>query len=168
MSWEQIRPVALGVPFRDDEILVARYRDEGVVSKDEEPRDTRTASEASREGQTFYRPLGGGVEFGEGSDVGVRREFQEELGVDVSVTRRLATVENIFEYRGTPGHEVVFLYEVELEDDRYYQQDAFEAVEGNGETFPVRWKPVSGFTEDPDEADDLLYPTGILEHVQSV
>jgi|GEM_PF-2590789 len=62
---------------------------------------------------------------------------------------------------------MVFLYEVEHEDDSYYEQDAFEVIEGNGETFPVRWKPVSGFTSDPDGARDLLYPTGILEHVRS-
>mgnify|MGYP000601519122 CR=1 FL=1 len=84
MSWERIRPVALGVPFREAEILVGRHRDDTA-------------------GQTFYRPHGG-VEFGEESHVGVRREFQEELGVDVSVPRQLATVENIFEFEGTHAH----------------------------------------------------------------
>lgn len=144
MSWEQIRPVALGVPFRDDEILLARHHDEVAELE-------------------FYRPLGGGVEFREESHVGVRREFQEELGTDVTVTDRLGTFENIFEFRGTPGHEVVFLYEVELQNDMYYEQDAFQAIEGTGETFPARWKPISDF-EGKDS--DTLYPDGVLEHVR--
>lgn len=145
MSWERIRPVALGVPFRGDDILLARHYDDVA-------------------GHEFYRPLGGGLEFGEQSAVGVRREFQEELGVDVTVEDRIATFENIFEFRGNDGHEVVFLYEVSVEDARYYEQDAFEAVEGNGEVFPVRWKSLTDFTG-PDA--DRLYPDGILEHLDN-
>lgn len=141
MSWEQIRPVALGVPFHDDEVLLARHHDEVAD-------------------QTFYRPLGGGVKFREESSVGVRREFQEELGCDVTVTDHIATFENIFEFRGTPEHEIVFLYEVDLLDDAYYGQDAFEATEGTGETFPVRWKPLSDFEGTHSET---VYPTGVLE-----
>lgn len=144
MSWERIRPVALGIPFREnDEILVARHYDEVA--------DTE-----------FYRPLGGGLEFGEYSDVGVRREFQEELGADVVVKDRIAAFENVFEFRGTAGHEVVFLYEVAFEDDAYYEQDAFEAVEGTGEVFPVRWKPLADFSGDDA---DVLYPDGVLNAV---
>ena len=146
MSWERIRPVGLGVPFRNgDEILVAQHYDDVAD-------------------QEFYRPLGGGVEFGEQSDVCVRREFQEELGTDVEVGDRIAAFENVFEFRGTACHEVVFLYEVTLENDSYYEQDAFEAVEGNGEVFPVRWKPVSDFTA---PAGDVLYPDGIHDAITS-
>lgn len=144
MSWERIRPVALGVPFRaDGEILLARHYDDVA--------DTE-----------FYRPLGGGLEFGEHSDVCVRREFQEELGTDVDVGNRIATFENVFEFRGTAGHEVVFLYEVAFDDDAYYEQDAFEAVEGTGEVFPVRWKPIADFSGDDA---DVLYPEGVLTAV---
>lgn len=146
MSWERIRPVALGLPFRENgEILVARHYDEVAEME-------------------FYRPLGGGLEFGEHSDAGVRREFQEELGTDVAVEERIAAFENVFEFRGEAGHEVVFLYRVAFEDDAYYEQDAFEAVEGNGEVFPVRWKPLSDFTGDDA---DVLYPDGIQDALTS-
>lgn len=144
MSWERIRPVALGIPFRDDgEILVARHYDEVAETE-------------------FYRPLGGGLEFGERSEAAVRREFQEELGTDVDVVDRIATIENVFEFRGTDGHEVVFLYEVTFEHDTYYEQDAFEAVEGDGEVFPVRWKPLCDFS---GEGADVVYPDGVLSAV---
>lgn len=55
-----IRVVALGVVYRDGEVLAARHRDPEMSDP-------------------FYRPIGGGVEFGEHSREPVVREFAEEL-----------------------------------------------------------------------------------------
>ena len=62
MSWRDIRPVAVGVAFRNrgEEVLLSRLRDEVTD-------------------ETFYRPVGGGIEFGESSDEALVREFREEL-----------------------------------------------------------------------------------------
>lgn len=70
------RPVVLCVIRRDTEILVVEYDD---------IRDF-----------TFYRPPGGGIEFGEHSRDAVIREIHEELGVTVTILRRLGVVENIW------------------------------------------------------------------------
>ena len=59
----EIRIVALGAVLRGDDLLV----------QEDELRST---------GETFYRLLGGGVEFGEHSRDAVVREFGEELGVE--------------------------------------------------------------------------------------
>ena len=63
MSWQDIRPLALAVVRRDEELLLAEHYD-------------------SAEEYTFYRPIGGGIEFGEHSRDAVRREFREELDVE--------------------------------------------------------------------------------------
>ena len=54
----------------------------------------------SKKGQTFYRPLGGTIEFGEHGDETVRREFREEISADLTEVRYLGLLENIFTYEG--------------------------------------------------------------------
>jgi 8-oxo-dGTP pyrophosphatase MutT (NUDIX family) len=58
--------------------------------------------------QQFYRPLGGGVEFGETTAEAVTRELQEETGMSIEVRANLGAVENLFTFQGGAGHEVVF------------------------------------------------------------
>ena len=45
--------------------------------------------------EVFYRPLGGGIEFGERSEETVRRELLEEIHAEVSDLHYLFTLENI-------------------------------------------------------------------------
>lgn len=66
--------------------------------------------------ENFYRPLGGGVEFGEYAEAALHREFAEELGKRIVVQDRVAVIENIFEWEGTPGHEAVFVYRCAFAD----------------------------------------------------
>ena len=66
---------------------------------------------------TFYRPPGGGIEFGEHSRDTVVRELREEF--DLSIERDdltlLGVAENAFEFRGDAHHEICFIYEAVVE-----------------------------------------------------
>lgn len=139
MTNEQIRPLALGIVWRDDDILVFEGTD-------------------SVKGETFYRPLGGGIEFGEHSQDALRREFREELGVELTNVLYLATLENIFTCNGDRGHEIVLLYKATLADLSLYGRDTFEVHEEN-ETLTAYWMPLRGFQADGPP----LYPNGLLE-----
>ncbi|GAA0659436.1 NUDIX hydrolase [Salarchaeum japonicum] len=136
-TWRDIRPVALGVLRRGDEVLLARHHDPET-------------------GEAFYRPLGGGFEFGEHSRDAVVREFAEELGVEFTVERRLGTFERAFEFDGERGHEVWRLYEGETVEDWPYERDEFVGEEPElDETFPVEWVEI-------DSLDDrTVYPESL-------
>lgn len=139
MNDKQIRPLALGIVWRGDEILVFEAYDH---VKDE----------------TYYRPLGGGIEFGERSQETLRREFREELGVELASVRYLATTENIFICNGKRGHEIVLLYETTLADQSFYERETFEVHE-ESETLTARWMELRKF-----QTDGLpLYPDGLLQ-----
>ena len=48
--------------------------------------------------ETFFRLLGGTVEFGEKGAESVRLELLEELGAEAEVGPLVATIENVFTY----------------------------------------------------------------------
>lgn len=112
-----IRPIAICVFQHDGRILAAEGYD-------------------PRKGQTFYRPLGGAIEFGEYSADTIARELTEELGAAVVDLRYLGTVENVFTYDGQTGHEIVMVYDGNLVDSSLYQRAVIEGVEDDG--LPIR------------------------------
>ena len=74
---KQIRAKALGVIQHEGRLLVF----EGYDSVKDE---------------TYYRPLGGGIEFGETGAQAMAREIREEIGAEVTNVRYLGLSENIF------------------------------------------------------------------------
>jgi ADP-ribose pyrophosphatase YjhB (NUDIX family) len=139
-----LRPIAIAIILRprDNAILVMRGHD-------------------LHKNQTFYRPLGGSIEFGEPSAQTVRRELREEVGLELCDLRYLATLENIFTYRGQPGHEIVIVYHARLApaSTHAYDQDQLQGVEDTGQPFTAHWIPLSHF----GPGGPPLYPTGLLE-----
>ena len=98
---ERIRALAICIFRRGNDILVIEAVD-------------------SVKGETFYRPLGGGIEFGETSAAAAAREVREEVGAEISELRYLGTLENLFIYEGTPGHEIVQVHEGRFVDGAFY------------------------------------------------
>ncbi len=72
-------------------------------------------------GEEFYRLLGGGVEFGESSEVAIRREMREELDTEIENLQFIKVVENIFVYEGRQGHEVTFVFTGTLSRKELYE-----------------------------------------------
>ncbi|GAA1347735.1 NUDIX domain-containing protein [Arthrobacter roseus] len=110
-----------------------------------------------RTGLQFYRPLGGGIEFGETSADALRREFTEELGFDVTPTSLLGVLENHFEFEGEPGHEIVHVYAVESSEIDALSLDTELTVLDDGS--PVIWKR----RDELESGRRPFYPAGVLE-----
>ena len=109
--------------------------------------------------QTFCRPLGGGIEFGERGEDALRREFREELGADLRDIRLLGFLENIFTYEGEPGHELALVYEASFVDSSLYSHDTFVVAESP--EAPGVWRrpeslAAAGVPLYPEGLDDLL------------
>ena len=132
------RPVALGLLRVGDELLVFRGYDS---SKD----------------QTYYRPLGGTIEFGERSEAAVRRELREELNVTVTSTHLLGVIENVFTANREAGHEIDFIYEVSVTEIDALRAGPIVATEADGSSIDCLWRPISTFTD-----SEPLHPPGLL------
>ncbi len=133
--------MALAVIRRRQEILVEKGRDD-------------------IKNETFFRLLGGRIEFGEKGADALQRELREELGVKTDIERYLTTIENVFTYEGEPGHEIALIYECSLRDRRLYSLDEWEALESTAEgsiTHKITWRHVDSFVS----GIEILYPDGV-------
>jgi 8-oxo-dGTP pyrophosphatase MutT (NUDIX family) len=109
--------------------------------------------------EIFYRPLGGGIEFGEKSEEAVRRELKEELNVEIANLRYLGMLENIYTFNGGSYHEVVMVYDGTLVESGLYERDMILGKEANGDDIRAMWKALDEFKE----RKFILYPPGLLE-----
>ena len=87
-KFKEIRPIALGLAIKNNKLLVSEGFDKV-------------------KNETFYRCLGGGIEFLEKSEDTLKREFLEEINVNITVNDFLGISENIFTYNGKKAHELV-------------------------------------------------------------
>lgn len=143
MSENRFRPLALCVFHHNGKILVNRFID--PVTQ-----------------EVFYRPLGGGIDFGERSSDAIVREIHEELGQSINDVRLLGTLESIFTYNGKPGHEFVRVYDAKFDDVDVYQQALVKGEESNGAPFTAMWCASSSFTP-----SSPLVPEGLYELLKS-
>ena len=139
----RIRPIAICLFRQGDTILVFEGYD---PNKDE----------------IFYRPLGGGIDFGDHSRDALIREIREEIGAEITNIPYLAALENIFTLEANPGHEIVMLYDAEFVDPSFYEQSQLTAVEDDGTPFKVLRKSLAEF----QNGSVPLYPDGLLEFLQ--
>lgn len=107
--------------------------------------------------EQYYGPLGGEIEFGEYAADAVVRELREEIGVAVEDVRLLGVLENVFTYEGTPGHEIVFVFDARLADPSLYARATLVGEESNGLTFVAQWLPLETFAP----GGPPLYPDGL-------
>ncbi len=142
MKKQRVRPLAICVFRNNNRILVNQGYD-------------------SWKDEYFYRPLGGGIEFGEPGAETVCRELMEELHVEVEreSLKYLGTLENIFIFNGTAGHEIVLVYDGVLKDVNLYDQAVIAGKEANREEIHAVWKDLDEF----GKGKAILYPDGLLE-----
>lgn len=136
----RIRPVALCVFQHEGRILVAKGRDR--------------SNDAA-----FFRPLGGGIRFGETGAQALAREMLEELGEEIGALRYLGTLESIFHYRERPRHELLRIYDAEFVDRSVYERASVQAQEG-GRRIRARWLALTDLGSTP------LVPEGLTALLQ--
>ncbi len=139
-SSQRIRPIAICVFRSDDHLFVLEGYDEFKP-------------------ETFYRPLGGGIEFWETGRDAVTREIREEIGTEVDGLKAVGSLENIFVYGGERLHEIVLTFEGRFVDSAMYNLNRVITGNEEGTPFKALWVPIAAFRS----GDRILYPTGLLE-----
>ena len=138
-KFKEIRPIALGLAIKDNRLLVSEGFDKV-------------------KNETFYRCLGGGIEFLEKSEEALKREFLEEINVDITVKDFLGISENIFTYQGKKAHELILFYSIEISDKNY--QEEYKVIDDHGETI-AKWIDIDEFKN----KNKILYPEEVFKYI---
>lgn len=138
-KFKEIRPIALGLAIKNNKLLVSEGFDKV-------------------KNETFYRCLGGGIEFLEKSEEALKREFLEEINVDITVKNFLGISENIFTYQGKKTHELILFYSIEISDENY--QEEYKVIDDHGETI-AKWIDIDEFKN----KNKILYPKEVFKYI---
>ena len=138
-KFKEIRPIVLGLAVKDNKLLVSEGFDN--VKK-----------------QTFYRCLGGGIEFLEKSTDALKREFKEEINIDIVIKNLLGISENIFTYEGKNAHELVFYYNINILGKDYKEE--YVVTDDNGQTKAV-WIDIKEYKN----GNKILYPQEVFKYI---
>nr|MBP8207752.1 NUDIX domain-containing protein [Acinetobacter sp.] len=107
--------------------------------------------------ETYLRPIGGGIEFGETSVQAIEREVLEEINQQITKPKLLAVLENLFTFDGQQGHEIVFVYDAEFVDFGLYTEIEIHGCETSGLSYIAQW-----LSREQIELNQYpVYPTGI-------
>ncbi|MEM9150655.1 MAG: NUDIX domain-containing protein [Cyanobacteria bacterium P01_F01_bin.3] len=122
---KRIRPIALGLIEHEGYLFVSRGKD-------------------PKTSESFYRFLGGGIDFGETSQAALEREFLEEVQAELTAIEYITCLDNIFVYNGKPKHELIQLFRAQFVDSKFFQvQETFRFVEGERVDQALRTRDVS-------------------------
>ena len=138
-KFKEIRPIVLGMVKKDNKVLVSKGYDE-------------------IKNESFYRSIGGGIEFLENSKDALKREFKEELNIDISIGDFLGISENIFTYNGKNAHELILFYDVEIKDKDY--REKYHIIDDNCETDAV-WIDIEKFKN----KELKIYPKEVFKYL---
>lgn len=139
-----IRVKAIGLNWKKNKLLAAEVPDDSGHIKG-------------------VRPLGGTVEFGETWQDALKREFLEELGVDVQISGQPYVFENIYQHEGHTGHEIIFAADVNSAELTALPDAPLTFAEDNGIFWTARWFDLDALDDDGPE----LYPTGLKTRLLS-
>ena len=138
---DRVRPIAISIIRNKDKILVYERQDDITDER-------------------FYRLVGGCIEFGESSNTALKREFEEELSLDIKNTKLISIFESIFTFNSKEMHEIVFLYESEFVDSSIYNKDIINGLEGD-RPFNAIWILVANFLNKKHK----IYPEEIIDYL---
>ena len=138
-KFKEIRPIALGIAVKNNKLLVGEGFDKV-------------------KNQTFYRCLGGGIEFLEKSSDALKREFKKEIGADITVKDFLGISENIFTYQGKNAHELILFYSIEISDNDYKEEYHIADEDDSG---IAKWIDIDEFKN----KNKILYPEEIFKYI---
>lgn len=90
--------------------------------------------------EKFWTFPGGRAEVGEPSEITLKREMMEELGLEARIDRLLWSVENFFHYEGRDWHELGMYYLMHLPDTLpFHESEIIHRIQDGKNALEFKW-----------------------------
>lgn len=129
---------AVGITVRDGKVLVQREID----------------------GNEYALP-GGTVKLGETTQETLVREYKEETGSEITISRLLWTEESFWKYNGKMQHGIAFYYLIDFYDNSIFHQDEFVSQKDNCNII-LGWLPINELN------NIIIYPEFIKNEIYNL
>lgn len=137
---ESLRAIAIAIFRRGDHILAGPVYDDNAQIKG-------------------WRPLGGGIAFGERAADTLSREIREETGQEICDLRQIGVLENLYQHHGQTGHELVMVFEAAFANTDVYLADQLSFKEEDGIEMHAKWVSLARARA----GRVALYPEGLAD-----
>lgn len=117
---QQVRALTIAIFRRGDYVLAGPVHDDNAQIKG-------------------WRPLGGGIEFGERASDALIRELREETGQEICDLQQIGVMENLFTHHGHTGHEIALIFEARFVNADIYAADQLSFAEQDGIEMHAKW-----------------------------
>ena len=111
--------------------------------------------------KTFFRLIGGHIDFGEEASDALIREFKEEINEDIKIVEQLDVFENLFFYKEGKQHEFVSLFKIEFCNKKMYSKKDIIGNEGPDRCYKANWISIDEFKN----KNKVLYPPNIVRYL---
>lgn len=110
--------------------------------------------------EMFYRCIGGGLDFGESLEKGLRREVLEEIGYGIEQIVPIGVANEVKDWKGKRHHAVYLIYDARFSERTAYTTEPF-MINDNGKDIPAQWIPLEEFRS----GEKVLHPFGLMSYL---
>ncbi len=124
---------------------IIRYNDKILVQK-----DTMAP---------YYSLIGGRCKIEESSIEAILREFKEETGLDATLIKPIAIIENFFTlaFNQKKFHEILIIHELKLKDENLYKQNIIHTTEeSKKDRITYHWMSISDLKKESFKPEIVL------------
>lgn len=110
-----------------------------------------------------YSLIGGRVKLGENSINALIRELEEETGYKTTYVKTKCILENFFEHRSIPYHEILTIHEMKFNDEKVYEKEIINNLEDKEYDYVWRnLEELKKVTIEPKEVLENIDKDGIV------